>query len=129
MGTLTAQILAGKAHLSHGGIVPTHIKDGGVKQMETIVVVGGNKSVAGFIEQFDSSLQVLFHDAHVKSKKGQRKLEDMLKKADRVVVMVDACSHQSMWGARTAAKQQGIPIHYNKGLGISGFLNAGHIFS
>jgi len=70
-----------------------------------------------------TSSQVLKHDAHV-SKQEQRKLEGMIKKADRIIVMVDGCSHRSMWDARTIAKVQGKPIHYNRGLGMSGLANA-----
>jgi 4-hydroxy-3-methylbut-2-enyl diphosphate reductase IspH len=66
--------------------------------LETIVVVGGSKSTASYLGQRGPELQVLFHDAHVKTRNRQRKLQKMVKNADRIIVMVDACSHQSMWG-------------------------------
>jgi len=90
--------------------------------VETIVVVGGNRSVAKYLSEFNNGVYVLHHDAHVKTKQSQRKFESMVSKADRILVMVDACSHQGMWGARTIAKEKGIPICYNRGLGVSGFL-------
>jgi len=92
--------------------------------METIVVVGGNKSTAEALQTVGADVQVLYHDTRVKTKQGQRKFETMIKKANRIVLMVDACSHQGMWGARTAAKQQGIPIYYNRGLGINAFVQS-----
>lgn len=90
--------------------------------MDTIVVVGGRKSAAGTFEEVCHGLRVLHHDAYVKTKPGQRQLEGLVREATHIVVMVDACSHQSMWRVRTLAKKNGIPIHYNRGLSIREFL-------
>lgn len=90
--------------------------------MNTILVVGGSKADSRSLKGGRRGVTVLHHDAYVKTKTGQRQLKGLVREATHIVVMVDACSHQGMWSARTLAKKMGIPIHYNRGLSIREFL-------
>jgi len=87
--------------------------------MGTMVVVGGNKSSVRHLERACPGVKIMFHDPSVSSKQNHRDLERAIRCADCVVVMIDGCSHKSMWDTRSIAKQYDVPVRYNRGFGLS----------
>lgn len=85
-----------------------------------LTIIGGFKkhSLEKMAEKL-GEVNITFHNGKVKHKKPQKVIEGLVKKSDYIVLLVDYCSHQSMWEAKKVAKQYNIPIYFQKGLGIT----------
>lgn len=91
--------------------------------MRKIVVVVGGRGKRDE-RNHSQNLEVIFYDTRTKSKVSMRALETVVKKADLVFLMTDACSHESMYLARRLSKRYNKPISYRKRTGIKSLLES-----
>jgi hypothetical protein len=93
-----------------------------VFSIKTVAVIGSHTKL-NFedIARVEKKLQFRFvhYNARIKKKNGKRDIEMIIKMADFVILLTNACSHQSMWDARELAKKYNKPIYYNRGLGAT----------
>ncbi|GEN36607.1 DUF2325 domain-containing protein [Aneurinibacillus danicus] len=87
--------------------------------MKTVLVIGGHTKQAFERKAKERGIRILFHSAHNKRKDGKKMFEPLVRKSDCVIIMLNACSHHSMWDVKSLSKEHSKPVIYQKGLGAT----------
>ncbi|MDF2647434.1 MAG: hypothetical protein K0Q73_3239 [Paenibacillus sp.] len=98
--------------------------------MKTVAVIGGFKieTIETMAEKKGGVIKLMFHNGKIKSKQGVKKLENIVKQSDCIILMKDACSHQAMWDTKSLSKHYNKPIFYQNGIGASAALERASLF-
>lgn len=87
--------------------------------MQTVLVIGGfNKKGYQEMGKKLGEFKILFHDGIIK-RQSISVFENLVKKADCVVLLQAACSHKIMWEVKKLSKQYSVPISYPRSRGIT----------
>lgn len=87
---------------------------------KVVAIIGGRERKVG--RDTFHSLEVVYHDARVQSRVSRKALERIVKQANVVILRTDACSHGSMYLARSLSKRYNKPIHYLHRMGRKSLL-------
>jgi hypothetical protein len=93
--------------------------------MKTIGIIGGSQKKSCKQLGRKGGFEVLFHDGTGNGVKNKTAFQKIVEKADCIVVMIGAISHESMWFVKDLSKKYGKPITYHKGFGLSGAIRKG----
>ena len=89
--------------------------------MKIAVVGGNNPDRYGESIKDVGDVEILFHDGYQR-RKNKKSLEMIIKAVDYVIIVQAACSHNSMWDAKAAAKKCHKTVYYFRTFGRSSLI-------
>jgi hypothetical protein len=84
-----------------------------------ILLVGGHSKVLFEKKMKVLGVKVLFCPYDEKVRSANEVLSRYVRKSDMVVVVTEAVPHRMMWAVRDLAKEQNVPIFYQRGTGVT----------
>lgn len=91
---------------------------------KTIAIIGGTQESTFKLIAKKRGLSIQFHSGKTK-RSPREELEKIVKGADCIIVLRDACSHPAMEAAKYLARHFNIPIAYHRDRGATGAINKG----
>lgn len=95
-----------------------------VTELSTVLIIGGfNQKGYEEMGKKKGNMDILFHNGIIK-RQSTSVFEKLVKKADCVVLIQSACSHNTMWEVKKLSKKYSVPVTYPRNRGLSEVINS-----